>query len=161
MISQSYIIRTLGTAIFISFLFISCKQVDVFEKSTPIPHYQWQHHFAVNGSFMITDTSSAYNIYIVLRHTDAYKYNNLWINAGLQAPGDSMIFQKVNLVLANDATGWEGTGMDDIWEVRKLLNGEPKKFKKSGEYKFTISHIMRDNPLTDIMSMGMRVQRVN
>jgi len=140
---------------------VSCKQVDVYEKNTTVPHYEWQHNYAAGGTFSITDTTASYNIYIVLRHTDAYKYNNIWLNVGLQAPGDTMFFQKVNLALASDATGWEGTGMDDIWEVRKLLNSQPRRFKKSGEYKFNITHIMRDNPLPDIMSAGMRVQKTN
>ena len=143
----------------ICLLTISCRHIDVYEKNTSIAHYKWQHNTRVTGSFIITDTSSAYNFYIVLRHLDAYKYNNIWLHAGLQAPADTMFFQNINLTLASDATGWEGSGMNDIWEVRKLLNGQPKRFKKTGEYKFNISHIMRDDPLPGIMSVGMRVQK--
>lgn len=153
--------RSFLLIITISLLAISCRQVDVYEKNTPVPHYKWQHNYIVNGSFIITDTASAYNIYVVLRHTDAYKYNNIWLNTGLQAPGDTMRFQKVNLILATDASGWEGTGMNDIWEIRKLLNERPLRFKKGGAYKFSINHIMRDDPLPDIMSAGMRVQKAN
>lgn len=137
----------------------SCKQIDVFEKNTPIPHYKWQHNYSASGTFTISDTTSAYDMFLVLRHTDAYKYNNIWLNVGLQVPGDSMFFQKVDLALATDAAGWEGSGMNDIWEVRKLLNGQPRRFKKAGEYKFIINHVMRDNPLPDVMSAGMRVER--
>ena len=142
-------------------LMLSCKQVAVYEKNTSIPHYKWQQNFAATGTFIIKDTLSAYNIYIVIRHTDAYKYNNIWLNVGLQSPGDTMFFQNVNLELANDANGWEGTGMNDIWEVRKLVNGQPRRFIKNGEYKFSITHIMRDNPLPDIMSAGLRVQKAD
>jgi gliding motility-associated lipoprotein GldH len=159
MIFQFGRLRSFLSFIVIVFLVISCKQVDVFEKNTAIPHYKWQHHFSVTGSFNITDTLAAYNLYIVLRHTDAYKYNNIWLNVGLQAPGDTMFFQNVNLTLAADATGWEGSGMNDIWEVRKLLNGQPRRFKKGGEYKFNITQIMRDDPLPDIMSAGLRVKK--
>ena len=136
----------------------SCKQLDVYEKDTTIPKYEWQTGFIAKGSFIIADTLASYNIYIVLRHTDAYKYNNIWLNMGLQAPGDSLYYQKLNLQLGNDATGWEGTGMNDIWEVRKLLNGEPRRFKRAGTYNFSIAQIMRDNPLLHIMSVGLRVE---
>lgn len=145
----------------IPFIIASCKQVDVYEKNTPIPHFKWQQNFPATGTFEIKDTLSSYNIYIVLRHTDAYKYNNIWLNVGLQAPGDTMFFQNLNLTFANDATGWEGTGMNDIWEVRKLVNGQPRRFVKNGEYKFSITHIMRDNPLPAVMSAGLRVEKVN
>ncbi|HMK03109.1 MAG TPA: gliding motility lipoprotein GldH [Ferruginibacter sp.] len=137
----------------------SCTQTDVFEKNTVIPKYEWQSSFKATGSFLIKDTVSAYNIYLVLRHTDAYKYNNVWLNIGLQPPGDSLHIQKVDLQLGDDVNGWEGSGMNDIWEVRKLLNGQPRRFKQGGNYNFSISHIMRDNPLLNVMSVGLRIEK--
>jgi gliding motility-associated lipoprotein GldH len=137
----------------------SCTQIDVFEKNTVIPKYEWQQSFTAKGDFTISDTTSAYSIYLVLRHTDAYQYNNIWLNIGLQPPGDSMRIQKVNLVLGDDANGWEGTGTNDIWELRKLLNGAPRRFKQAGKYSFSIAHIMRDNPLLHIMSVGLRIEK--
>jgi gliding motility-associated lipoprotein GldH len=137
----------------------SCKQIDIFEKNTVIPKYEWQGGFTARGSFTIKDTLSAYNIYLVLRHTDAYQYNNIWLNIGLQSPGDSMYIQKTDLQLGNDASGWEGTGMNDIWEVRKLLTGQARRFKRAGTYNFTINHIMRDNPLRNVMSVGLRIEK--
>ena len=141
-------------------LLFSCKQIDLYEKNTVIPKYEWQNTFTAKGNFTITDTVALYNIYLVLRHTDAYKYNNIWLNIGLQFPGDSMVYNKTNLLLANDATGWEGNGMNDIWEVRKVLNDKPRPFKKQGTYNFSIAHIMRDNPLFNIMSAGLRIEKV-
>lgn len=137
----------------------SCTQIEIFEKNTAIPEYEWQQNFSAKGDFIISDTISAYSIYLVLRHTDAYQYNNIWLNIGLQPPGDSMHFQKVNLVLGDDANGWEGTGMNDIWEVRKLLNGRPQRFIKPGKYSFKIAQIMRDDPLLHVMSVGLRVEK--
>jgi gliding motility-associated lipoprotein GldH len=142
------------------FMFMSsCNQIDVFEKHTAIPEYKWQQNFSARGDFIISDTVSVYSIYLVLRHTDAYQYNNIWLNIGLQPPGDSMYIQKVNIKLGDDANGWEGTGMNDIWELRKLLNVEPRRFKKSGKYNFNISQIMRDNPLSNIISVGLRLEK--
>ena len=140
------------------FLF-SCTQIDVYESHTVIPKQKWQQSFSAQGDFIIQDTSAAYSIYLVLRHTDAYQYNNIWLNIGLQPPGDRMQIQKVNLVLGNDADGWEGNGMNDIWELRKLLNGAPRRFKKPGKYSFSISQIMRDDPLPNIMSVGLRIEK--
>jgi gliding motility-associated lipoprotein GldH len=145
---------------FLLLVMASCtQQVDVFEKNTPIPSYKWKKNFGAAGSFQITDTISSYNIYLVLRHLDAYQYKNIWLNVGLKSPGDTMYFQKVNLPLANDAGGWEGAGMNDIWEVRKLLNGQPRRFIKKGEYVFDIRHIMREEPLDGIISAGFRVEK--
>jgi len=150
-------VLTVASAILL--LMSSCNQVEIFEKNTAIPDYKWQQQFTASGDFIIADTVAAYSIYLVMRHTDAYQYNNIWLNIGLQPPGDSLHVQKVNLVLGNDANGWEGTGMNDIWEVRKLLNGKPRRFKQAGKYHFTIAQIMRDNPLLNIMSVGLRIEK--
>lgn len=138
---------------------ISCNRIDIYENHTAIPKYEWQHNFTAKGDFIIKDTIAAYSIYLVLRHTDAYPYNNIWLNIGLQPPGDSMRIQKVNVILGNDASGWEGNGMNDIWELRKLLNGAPRRFKQPGKYSFSISQLMRDDPLPQIMSVGLRIQK--
>jgi gliding motility-associated lipoprotein GldH len=144
-----------------SFFIVSCRQIDVFEKNTAIPHYNWDYKYKAAGSFTISDTLSAYNIYIVLRHTDAYKYNNIWLNVGLQPPGDTMHFKKIEVILASEAGGWDGTGMNDIWEVRKLISQtrETSNKIKAGQYKFSISQVMRDNPLPNIISAGLRIEK--
>ena len=138
----------------------SCREIDLFEKNISIPNMQWYNNFNATGSFTIKDTNSTYNVFLVLRHTDAYHYNNLWLNVGLQPPGaEALQYQKINLSLGNDAQGWEGVGMNDIWEVRKLISGVPKKFIKTGQYNFSIVQLMRDNPLLNVISVGMSVQK--
>ena len=141
-------------------LIVSCTKTDVYEKNTVIPNYKWQSNFTASGSFSIKDTLSAYNIYLVLRHTDAYSYNNIWLSIGLQSPGDTVYTQKVDIRLGTDVNGWEGTGMNDIWELRKLLSGEPRRFKKTGIYYYSINQIMRDDPLLNMISVGMRIEKI-
>jgi gliding motility-associated lipoprotein GldH len=154
--------KSINGLIIISILFtlFSCGQIEVFEKSTPIPNHAWKSNFPCSGTFIISDTSNYYDIYAVLRHTDTYKYNNIWVNVGLQPPGDSMSFQKINLSLGDDANGWQGSGMDDIWEVRKQLTEGPKKFRKVGLYHFSLYNIMRDDPLLHVISAGLRVEKI-
>ena len=152
-------IKTFFVFMIFFILFSSCTQMNVFEKDTTIPGMKWNANFIANGTVNISDTVSAYNIYIVMRHTDAYNYNNIWLNTGLQAPGDSMKFQKINLTIGNDASGWEGSGLNDIWEVRKLISGVPKRFIHPGVYNFSIQHLMRDNPLREVMSIGIRLEK--
>jgi len=75
-------------------------------------------------------------------------------------PGDTMTTKKVNLTLGDDANGWYGSGLDDIWEVRKKLSNYPIQFKKQGIYSYSLTNLMRDNPLNHIMSTGIRIERV-
>lgn len=139
----------------------SCIKIDQFEKTVKIPSREWFYNNTPAFTFHITDTNTLYNLYIVLRHTDAYNYNNIWLRLGTQFPGDSMKFQNINLTLASDSKGWEGNGMDDIFEVRKNISRGPVSFKKPGDYTFSVSQIMRENPLENILNVGVRVERVN
>jgi gliding motility-associated lipoprotein GldH len=141
--------------------FSSCKHLDVFEKNTPIPKHQWQNNFNATGALDIADTSSLYNIYIVLRHTDSYKYNNIWLNVNVQSKTDTIINQKLDISLATDAIGWEGVAMSDIWEVRKKITAVPFKFRQKDAYQYSLTQLMRDNPLLHVMSAGIRIEKAN
>ena len=138
----------------------SCNSLDVFEKNSTIPKKQWSKKLQPTFDFNIEDTAASYNLFVVLRHSDAYRYNNIWLNLGTQSPGDSMRYQRVDLTLGSDVKGWYGTGMDDIWEVRASVTNGPVVFKKRGIYRFSVAHIMRENPLPNIMSVGIRVEKV-
>ena len=138
----------------------ACSRLDVFERSVAIPKQTWYYNNKPSFSFNITDTSAVYNIFIVLRHTDAYQYNNIWLSLGSRAPGDSTRYQNIDLTLGTDVNGWEGHGMDDIFEVRKNITRGPVPFKRPGNYTFTISQVMRENPLKHVMNVGVRVEKV-
>jgi gliding motility-associated lipoprotein GldH len=133
--------------------------IGVFEKDISIPQQQWQSNFKPQIIFNVTDTSSSYNIYIVIRHSDAYNYNNIWIKAIVQQPGDSARSQRFNLALATNEKGWMGSAMDDIYEHRVLVQPQTK-FKKMGDYHFTLEQIMREDPLQHVLDVGVRVEKV-
>ena len=142
-----------------SFLLVACTTVDVFEKNITIPKHEWSSSFKPEIIFNISDTVSRYNIFAVIRHTDAYRYKNIWMNMYTQFPGDSVKKQKLDVQLATDDKGWLGSGMDDIFEHRVLITDEPKLLR-AGTYRFRLEHIMREDPLEYVMNVGIRVEKV-
>ena len=139
--------------------FANCKQIDLHEHNITIPNSKWESSLIAKDSFKITDSTSLYNVFIVLRHTDAYEYNNIWLSVGLQESVREINVQKLNINLANDAKGWDGIGMNDIWEVRKQIIF--KKRLSVGTYKTFVGQIMRQNPLLHIMNVGVRVEKTS
>jgi gliding motility-associated lipoprotein GldH len=134
--------------------------MDVFEKNVIIPNQQWQGSFKPEIDFKIDDTASLYNLYLVLRHTDAYNYNNIWIKASVRQPGDlKPRSQQYNVILATNEKGWLGSGMDDIYDQRVMIQPQTK-FTKSGDYHFTLEQIMREDPLLHILSVGLRIEKI-
>jgi gliding motility-associated lipoprotein GldH len=134
---------------------------DVFEKDVVIPGHQWASSFKPQIDFTLNaaDTAERYNIYLVLRHSDAYLYNNIWIRGSVKVPGDTVAkSQRYDLTLATNDKGWLGSGMDDIYEHRVLIQPETK-FSKPGTYSFTLEQIMRDDPLQHVFNVGVRVEK--
>ena len=153
-------IKNIYLPVAVAILLAACGTVDVFEKNVAIPDHEWSSSFKPVISFEITDTASLYNIYAVIRHTDAYRYNNLYMNVYFQVPGDTLRKERLDLRLATDGKGWLGTGMDDIFEQRILITREPQRLTKAGVYNFTLENIMREDPLQNVMNVGIRVEKV-
>lgn len=142
----------------ILFLSTGCIHINLYEKQVAIPSQEWRYDFKPNYAFEIKDTTSRYYIYIVVRHTDRYPFNNLWLRVGSAAPGKTMEFHNVNVQLAG-TDSWDGTGIDDIYEVRKMISPGAVSFRASGTYAFSIAQIMREDPLRYILDIGIRLEK--
>jgi gliding motility-associated lipoprotein GldH len=151
--------KTFG-CIAIVLILASCQTLDVFEKNVSIPNHEWSTSYKPEIEFEISDTTSFYNIYVVMRHTDAYRYKNIWMNVYTQIPGDTVNKQRLDLLLATDDRGWLGSGMDDIFEHRIRITSQPQRLTRKGVYKFRLEQVMREDPLQYVMNVGVRVEKV-
>lgn len=152
-------LKLLAFTVFLFAVFASCKQINVYEKTVPFAKHSWEASQQPAFDFIIADTTARYNVFVVLRHTDAYHYNNMWMNLTIIPPGDTAQTVKANLKLG-DNKQWLGNSIDDIVEHRVLINTAPLHLKK-GTYKFLIQQIMRENPLPDVLNAGVRVEKVD
>jgi gliding motility-associated lipoprotein GldH len=147
----------------ISYLVLpACGTVDVYEKNATIPRQSWSSGYKPEITFTIepTDTTARYKIYIVIRHTDAYRYKNIWLNIHTESPGGVVQNHPLNLQLATDNEGWNGSGMDDIFEHRILITPphSPERLS-AGTYRFKLENIMREDPLKNVMNVGIRIEK--
>ena len=140
----------------------SCDTMDLYERVVPIPQHQWQSSYKPSFTFHIKDTAVTYQVFLIVRHNNQYRYNNIWVNLSAKGPVDSIQKFKLELPLANKE-GWLGTGMDDIYEHR--INITPANdnfyFRKSGEYVFTLEQVMREDPLQQVLDVGLRLEKKN
>lgn len=137
----------------------SCTTVDLFEKTVAIPGHRWESSFKPSFTFTIKDTTSPYQVWLVLRHNEKYNFNNIYVNLYAQLPGqDTAIKIQRDLRLANNEGGWEASGMDDIYEHRVKL-GDPQTLQ-AGTYTFTLEQIMREDPLEHVMNAGLRIEKL-
>lgn len=135
----------------------ACTTVDLYEKTVAIPGHEWKSSYRPRFTFDIKDSSASYQLFFVIRHTEKYSFNNIYINVHAVLPGRDSLSIRKDLTLATNEHGWLATGMDDVYEHRIKL-GEPEKLK-AGTYTFSIEQIMREDPLQHVMNAGLRIEK--
>jgi gliding motility-associated lipoprotein GldH len=139
-------------------IFFSCQTIDLYERVVSIPHQEWKSSFKPQFNFIIKDTQTRYDVYVVLRHNEKYEYNNIWISLSYQLKGQEPVTGQYELPLANNE-GWVGTAMDDLYEHRIRITPPEGISLKPGEYTFTIGQIMRKDPLDNVLNVGLRIEK--
>jgi gliding motility-associated lipoprotein GldH len=159
-------------------LLSGCVQSPYYQKSFEMPGNKWSHSFAPSFDLEIVDTSVYYNMHFIIRHTNNYAYSNIWLNVLVKEPGDS-VFSKTRLEipLAEPQGKWLGNGMGEIFEQRRMIildhnaipitddliaiseSSLPNLFRKKGRYTIQLQQNMRDNVLSDILHVGLRIEK--
>ena len=146
--------------VLLSFFLASCHESGLYQKVVVIPQHQWETSFQPSFAFEIKDTTSRYQVYLIVRHADAYEYNNLWVRLHSMLPGEnSWRSERFEITLASQDK-WLGSGMDDIFDHRVLLYRDPVKFSKPGLYQIRIEQHMRIDPIEHIFNIGIRVEKI-
>jgi gliding motility-associated lipoprotein GldH len=155
---KNFLLNKLLVLMFLTAGLASCQTIDIYEKTAIFPEHSWKSGERPSFTFEITDTTSLYNIFLVLRHKDAYNYNNIWINLTVKNPLEVVTIRR-EFILGNNRQGWLGSGMDDIFEHRIPFNDKPAPLHK-GKYIFTLQQDMREDPLDHVINAGVRVEKV-
>jgi gliding motility-associated lipoprotein GldH len=150
--------KVFTVAIASCFALLSCREVQLYERQKNIPGGEWKLDDKLMFSVNVPDSAKDYYIYATLRHTALYPYRNIWLRMGLQMPGsDSISYQNFNIPLANNEQ-WLGVGMNDVYERRVRLFGQPVKFSNKGDAVFSLQHIMRESELSGVLQAGIRIE---
>ena len=151
--------KLLIASLAVSGIFAGCDTIELYEKNVAIPGHEWHSSFKPNFQFNIEDTAVPYHFFIVLRHNEKYNYNNIWVKLTIQPPSDTIYTEKLELSLASNEKGWLGSAMDDLYEHRVRVTPTGGFMLKKGVYNFTIEQIMRDDPLENVMNVGLRIEK--
>lgn len=146
--------------IFIFAIAVFCNACDdnrVFEDYQTIKDDNWYINQRPSFFVEITDTVSSHTIYFNIRHTGIYKYSNLFVLYTIQGPKAKPETQRLEFKLAELDGKWLGSGLGDVY-ANQIKIMENVKFPRKGVYSFTIEQNMRDNPLTGIEDVGIRIE---
>lgn len=152
-------VQVIGLAM-LGLMAFSCTQIDLYEKTTAVPGHAWQSSFKPSFEFDLTDSSKVYEVFLVLRHTEKYHFNNIYVNLYIQGPGQDTAMKIQRELKLADNNEWLGDGMDDIYEHRITIGllGESRAIRP-GRYRLQVEQIMREDPLQNVLDVGLRVEK--
>lgn len=155
--------RSLLPVLGVILLLSSCSPSPQFQEYYTLPKSAWETRFKPVFEINIEDTAAAYQLFLLIRHTDAYPFSNIWIGMDSQSPGDSIwAHARVEVPLAAPSGQWLGRGAGELWEQRVSITSpdHPAFFPKKGKYHIRLQHEMRRNPLPEILTVGLRVEKL-
>lgn len=148
-----------------SLLIVSCDSNSVYDNYKSIPN-SWHKDSIVSFKVTPPDSTNAYNLFVNLRNTTTYKYNNLFLIVEMVFPHGKTIKDTLEYKMAEPNGKLLGEGYMDIKE-NKLWFKQDIVFKEKGEYTINIQHAMRENgkvngviELEGITDIGFRIENL-
>ena len=135
----------------------ACDPKRIFESNVDIPADGWQRTEYARFEVEITDTIQSCNIYINVRNNSSYKYMNLWLFVDVHSPMGLMERDTVQIKIADHRGKWLGHGLGNKFDIR-LVFRQNVRFPIPGKYIFEYEQAMRDEPLTGIEDIGLRIE---
>lgn len=141
---------------------IACDTNRVFEDNQDMENNFWHQEDPVEFNFRIEDPEISYNLYTNFRNASAYPYHNLYYQYTLEdSLGNEILSKLQNINLFDPKTGEPlGSGLGDLFDHQQLML-EAYHFPAAGNYAVTFQQYMRTDSLPMILSVGLKVEKVN
>ncbi len=144
------------------FLLVACERDTnvVFTDISDIADGRWFVKNTPVFRFTIADAAQPYDLYYTLRYSLTYPYYNLYLTRYLTNGQGRMIESRLDELLLLDAkTGQpRGNGLGDIYDYKVQMK-RAYRFPAPGTYTLKIKQYMRQDPLPDIVSVGISVEQ--
>ena len=148
----------------VSLILVSCDTKSVFDDYETVPEV-WNKDKTISFKVSPPDSTKAYNLFVNLRNTNAYKYSNLFLIVEMNFPHGKSIVDTLEYKMAKPNGEFLGTGLSSVKE-NKLWYKEGVVFNETGEYTVNINHAMRENGevngianLEGITDIGFRIEK--
>lgn len=134
----------------------ACGSDVYYEKIHEIDHETWKKDAGVTCTLDIQDTMQYYTIYMNIRNSVSYRYQNLYVFMDTKDPKGTLTRDTLEFVLADLHGNWKGKG-ERLKDYQYFFY--PKvRFPFKGKYSFTFYQAMRDDNLDGIANFGMTVK---
>lgn len=139
--------------------FGSCKEESIINTTHAIPDFGWAYKDSLQYNFEIKDTSTAYNLYLDIKHTAAYPLQNLYTYVRTVYPNGKTYQQQLNMDLASKSGAWNGekAWFSDEYNLRIVLQ-EGSFFNQIGNYKLNLQQYLRQDSIPGLSQITLCIE---
>jgi gliding motility-associated lipoprotein GldH len=144
-------------SLFLAVTFFGCNNNVIFSEYRMISDAGWNKDTVFSFDVEISDTVSSYEIDFLVRNTDNFPRQNLWLNV-VKIKDDNVFTDTVNIYLSDDYGKWRGKGIGSYFD-NEIIYKQNVKFYKSGKYTYKLLHIMRTENLVGLKYVGLQIAK--
>ena len=133
--------------IFLVIGFVSCQNDNKKEVYHSFKNNTWKTDSIVSFEFDNIDTTSSHDLYLMIRHTTNFKFQNLFLFTNFENQQDTL-----ELFLSEKSGRWLGKGFGEIKELKVRVK-ENVNFKENQDQIFSIEQAMRYEDLEKIINL--------
>ncbi|MCZ6595156.1 MAG: gliding motility lipoprotein GldH [Bacteroidetes bacterium] len=137
------ILRSSIVVIGLLLMIVSCDSKMVVGEMQDMPGH-WNKNDELEFHVPRLDSLKKYDLFIHLRNTNDYPYNNIFLIASIEFPHGKTITDTLEYRMANPDGTWLGSGIGTVKE-NKLWYKEDVSFFESGDYIIRLSQAVRNN----------------
>jgi len=126
---------------FLALVFIACQDNSFYYGSKTTPGF-WHKDSIVKLKFKAPDTIKNYNLFIHIKNTTDYQFNNLFLITSMRFPYGKVVVDTLEYKMAFKDGKLMGEGFGSL-KHNKLWYKENLKFKEQGQYQIKIKQAMR------------------
>ena len=147
-------------ALFLLLALTACGPGYVYEKTRPIAETGWTYSDSLTYDFEIADTSTIYDLHLIVDHKDNFPSQNTYIRLKLRFPNGQRTDEQVSLQMADEFGLWLGncSGEDCSLDI-PIQTGA--YFSQAGQYQLTVEQFSREENLSGITAITFALAEHN
>lgn len=138
-----------------------------------IPDRSWELMYQPEMTVHVKEQKGPYNVFVNLRHTDQYRYSNIFLLIHQKRESDALtmdsartrsfgnapekVSKRVELILAEPDGRWTGSHSGNLYTSQQLV-WKDYFFPDTGVFVLALEQNMRENPLKHIVAAGLRIE---
>ncbi len=154
--------KVLKAIALLSFIFVmfSCNENRVYEKHRKnFTEYRWKSSNVCEYSPVIEDINQEYKIIFAFRHIYGFQFQSIAINVEMTTPSGEVTSKDYTIEVIGNGKKYLAECAGDYCDLETVIE-DNYKFAETGTYTFKIKHLMENDPMLNVMEVGLIIDKI-